>query len=86
MPENCPTPTQSPERRAELVAYIAALKAKRTELLTGAQSYSIGSRSLARYNASLTELNAAIRRAEADLAALDGHPKANMKQAIFRDW
>lgn len=72
-------------RREEVARYLDALKAKRTELLTGAQSYSIGNRSLARYNIALKELNVEIRRVERELDELDGRKRYRMKRCVFHD-
>lgn len=70
----------------ELNEYLVAIKKKRIELMTGAQSYSIGSRSLARYNITLKELNLEIARVEDEIATLEGNRRVRMKKAIYHDF
>lgn len=74
------------ERRQRLVEYLTALRKKRLELLGGAQSYSVGSRSLARYNVELRDLTAEIARTERELAKLDGRPVSLMRRLYFKDY
>lgn len=77
--------TERQTRREQVATYLTALRQKRLELLSGAQSYSIGSRSLARYNIDLKRLSDEIAKVERELAALDGHPTAMMRRAYFKD-
>lgn len=56
-------------KRDRLAIYLAREK----EMLTGgAQSYGIGSRSLTRYQTDLSNVRAAIKELEADIALLEG--------------
>lgn len=91
MPEpQTPTPVPpSPKetRIAELTSYLIALKNKRMELLTGAQSYSIGSRSLARYTVALDDLNTEIKKTERELFLVENDlPDARIKHVIYHDF
>ena len=87
MTDPTPEPTPKEKRLEELRAYLVALKAKRLELLTGAQSYSVGSRSLARYSLDLQELNAEIKRTEKDIFLTENDMKdAKMVPVVFHDF
>ena len=82
-----PAPTPEELRIQELKAYLIALKNKRMELLTGAQSYNIGSRSLARYAVALDDLNKEIRKTERDIyLAENGLKDYKMKHMIYHDF
>lgn len=78
--------TPEEQKIRETREYLEQLKRKRAELLTGAQSYAIGSRSLARYNIDLRNLNSEIRRVEGELDKLLGRGRPKMKQLVFRDF
>jgi hypothetical protein len=70
---------------------LAIYLAREKEMLTGgAQSYGIGSRNLTRYQTDLSNVRAAIKELEADIALLEGQlagqPVRKAVSVIPRDW
>ena len=74
-------------KRDRLAIYLA----RETEMLTGGvQSYGIGSRNLTRYQTDLSNIRAAIKELEADIALLEGRLSGlSARKAVGvvpRDW
>ena len=74
-------------KKERLTFYLAREK----EMLTGGvQSYGIGSRNLARYQTDLTNIRAAIKELEAEIALLEGKLSGrSVRKAVGvipRDW
>lgn len=71
------------QKKEELEWY----RAKKKELLTGTQSYTIGSRNLARYQISLGDVDKAIKALEKEIEQLETGKKPRKAVAIIpRDW
>lgn len=75
------------EKKARLSAYLD----RETEMLTGGvQSYGIGSRNLTRYQTDLSNIRAAIKELEAEIALLEGKLAGqSVRKAVGvvpRDW
>ena len=78
---------QIDSKKERLAFYLAREK----EMLTGGvQSYGIGSRNLARYQTDLSNVRAAIKELEADIALLEGKLSGrSVRKAVGvipRDW
>lgn len=70
---------------------LAAYRARELEMLKGgAQSYSVGSRNLTRYNTDLSAIRAAIKELEDEIAELEAMAAGNKPRkavgVIPRDW
>lgn len=87
MEENIPQTPQTPidPELERLRTYLAALQDKKMELMTGAQSYAVGTRSLARYNISIKEINAEIARTQLQIDRLVGKKNHRLKPMVFVD-
>lgn len=74
-------------KKARLAAYLD----RETEMLTGGvQSYGIGSRNLTRYQTDLSNIRAAIKELEQEIALLEGQLEGRKTRkaigVIPRDW
>lgn len=70
---------------------LAVYLAREKEMLTGGvQSYGIGSRNLSRYQTDLSNIRAAIKELEAEIAILEGQlagrPARKAVGVVLRDW
>ena len=79
--------TELTAKRNRLELY---LKREAEMLDGGVQSYGIGSRNLARYNTDLSQIRAAIKQLEDEIAnlegALNGHKPRKAVGVVPRDW
>ena len=74
-------------KRERLANYLK----REAEMLTGGvQSYGVGSRNIARYNTDLSQIRAAIKELEADIASLEGQLSGQKPRravgVVPRDW
>lgn len=75
------------EKKARLALYI---KREEVMLTGGVQSYGIGSRNLSRYNTDLSQIRAAIKELQNDIAELEAQIEGGSARKrvglVYREW